>query len=158
MVRTSDRNSGNMTKHDERADLDGEAYETVQLQIAARGADLWLALEAAQYARMLIREEPVSSQQADVVDAFAQAFSGYTENWEDNTAQNSSAVLEALGAHLDALRGQGLQVHWAIVQHSYETEDADITTIPLAIISVTPDLSPTIHLAMPDNLDISDED
>lgn len=147
-----------MTGHDEKADSDGESYETVELQIAARGADLWLALEAAQYARMLIREEPESGDQADAVEAFAEAFAGYTENWEDNTAQNSSAVLEALGAHLDTLRGQGLQVHWAIVQHSYESADADVTTIPLAIISVTPDLSPTIQLAMPDNLDISGED
>lgn len=147
-----------MTEHDETADANGESFETVELQIAARGADLWLALEAAQYARMLIREEPKSSRQHDVVEAFAEAFAGYTENWEDNTAQNSSAVLEALGAHLDTLRGQGLQVHWAIVEHSYETADADITTIPLAIISVTPDSSPTIQLAMPEDLDIGGEE
>ncbi|MCW5698945.1 MAG: hypothetical protein KIT00_03800 [Rhodospirillales bacterium] len=135
-----------------------ESFVSVELKLAARGADLWLALEAAQFASMLVREGLETDEQTAATDDFGQTFSGYTEDWEDASAQNRSAILEALGAHMEALRKQGLRVHWAVIEQGQESDDPDDPPIPLAIVSITTDSSPTIHVAVPDDLHIPTDD
>ena len=57
--------------------------EAIKLQRVVQGHELWAAIEAAQFACMVVHDEPSSEQEDNAITAFFEAFSQYTEAWEE---------------------------------------------------------------------------
>lgn len=120
---------------------------SVELRLAARGVDLWPAIEAAQYARIVLHDEPRSSAEREAIDSFVRDFARYTESWEEIPHAHRSAVLAELEQHLQTLRGCGLFVHWGTAERHVSA-----APLPLAIITIRRLSLPTTEIALPADL------
>ncbi len=128
------------------------AYETVQLQFAERGTDLWSAVEAAQYARFIHHDEPDSEADARAIVRFVEAFSACTETWEATPPESKAGALAGLGAELEALGRRGLFVHWATVERDLAPQSHAPVAMPVAILAVTGTRLPTLTAKLPQRI------
>ncbi len=127
--------------------------ERVTLKRARTGQDLWPAVEAAQFARMVSYAEPEGDADRDVITGFVEAFVSAVERWEDVPPDSRAAVLVALASPLDRLSDHGLFVHWGYVERHFVSDDEDVeTTMPLAIVSVDRVDTETLQADIPTNL------
>ena len=134
------------------------AYEAVELRLASDGAALWLAIEAAQYGRILLHEEPQSDREEQAMSGFAETFSRYTEEWEEAPSPIKAAFLQSLGEHVGALRGQGLYVHWGRIERTLTDEKAQGQEISLVVLSIDRRSKLTMQIMMPLDLSVSMEE
>lgn len=133
------------------------AHDTVELSLALKGTELWPAIEAAQFGRVIVHDEPSGEGETRALDDFVEAFSSVTESWEDTPIENRSAFLEILGNRVKALEGLGWFVHWGCIERGLAAPGSDDVQITLAIISVDRLRFPTVTVALPGELDISQE-
>jgi hypothetical protein len=141
-----------------RQQPENPAYEAVELRLAADGAALWLAIEAAQYGRVLLHEEPQSEREERAMSSFAETFSRYTEEWEEAPLPTKGAFLQSLGEHVGALRDQGLYVHWGSVDRKLTDETQQHQDISLVVLSIDRRSTPTMQIMMPLDLNVSLEE
>ncbi len=141
-----------------RQQPDNSAYEAVELRLAPDGAALWLAIEAAQYGRILLHEEPQSGREERAMSDFAEVFSRYTEEWEEAPSPIKSAFLQSLGEHVGSLRDQGLYVHWGSIVRRLTDESKQGQDISLVVLSIDRRSTITMQIMMPLNLDVSVEE
>ncbi len=134
------------------------AYEAVELRLAVDGAALWLALEAAQYGRILLHEEPQSDREEKAISSFADTFSRYTEEWEDAPSQTKGAFLQHLGTHVGVLRDQGLYVHWGRIDRKLTDNKDRRQDISLVVLSIDRRSTLTMQIMMPLDLNVSMEE
>jgi hypothetical protein len=134
------------------------AYEAVELRLASDGAALWLAIEAAQYGRILLHEEPQSDREERAMSGFAETFSRYTEEWEEAPSPIKAAFLQSLGEHVGALRGQGLYVHWGRIERTLTDERTQRQEISLVVLSIDRRSKLTMQIMMPLDLSVSMEE
>jgi hypothetical protein len=134
------------------------AYEAVELRLASDGAALWLAIEAAQYGRILLHEEPQSDREEQAMSGFAETFSRYTEEWEEAPSPIKAAFLQSLGEHVGALRGQGLYVHWGRIERTLTDETTQRQEISLVVLSIDRRSKLTMQIMMPLDLSVSMEE
>jgi hypothetical protein len=132
--------------------------ETIALHLATRGADLWPAIEAAQYARLLLNEPVASEAESQAIADFAEAFADCTERWETTPLPSRTAVLNTLEPRLRSLRDHGLFVHWAFMERGLCLPSGEVRLIPLAVIRVSANRAPCIRAAIADHLDVDDID
>lgn len=133
------------------------AHDTVELSLALKGTELWPAIEAAQFGRVIVHDEPRDEDETRALEDFFEAFSSVTESWEDTPIENRSAFLESLGNHVKALEGQGWFVHWGCIERRLAAPGSDGIEITLAIISVDRMRLSTMTVALPSELDVSQE-
>lgn len=141
-----------------RQQPENAAYEAVELNLAADGAALWLAIEAAQFGRILLHEEPQTEREERAMSRFAENFSRYTEEWEEAPSPTKGAFLQSLGEHIGALRDQGLYVHWGRVERKLSDENKQCHDIALVVLSIDRRSAFTMQIMMPLDLNVSLEE
>jgi hypothetical protein len=141
-----------------RQQPENPAYEAVELRLAVDGAALWLAIETAQYGRILLHEEPQSDREERAMSSFAETFSRYTEEWEEASSPTKGAFLQSLSEHVDALRDQGLYVHWGRIDRKLTDEGNQRQDISLVVLSIDRRSTPTMQIMMPLDLNVSLEE
>ncbi len=116
--------------------MSSPSLEPVELRRAESGLDLWSAIEAAQYARVLRHDPAETDEEARAIDAFVGVFAASTEAWEETPESNRTPVFETLGVQVQALARLGLFVRWAVVERDLGMPGQDSLSIPVAILAI----------------------
>ena len=127
-------------------------FERVELRLARAGGDLWPALEAAQYARVINHDEPANEEERQSLEAFLSSFSSYIEAWEQTAAEDQAAALKTLDHWLGQLRQAGLFVHWGAIACAMMGSGGEPSVLPMAILNVGRDSSEQATLRIPKNV------
>jgi hypothetical protein len=130
--------------------------QTVELQLAETGAELWPAVEAAQYARLINHEPPASAAEDAAITRFVAAFAECAETWEDLQAERRAGALAGLSARLEALQRCGLFVHWAAIDAGIAQSGRRVS-MPLAVVTISRTNLPEARARLPDELVITPE-
>lgn len=130
--------------------------QTVDLQLAETGTELWPAVEAAQYARLIKHEPPASAAEEEAVRRFVETFAGCAETWGDLQAERRAGALAGLSAQLEALQRCGLFVHWAAIDAGI-AESGRRVRMPLAIVTISRTNLPEARARLPGELQVNPE-
>jgi hypothetical protein len=128
--------------------VDERQQRSVTLQLAESGRDLVAAIEAAQFARLIDRDEP-EGPAAAAVGAFVELFSVAAESWDDLAAVERAGLLARLSEELDRLESDGLFVYWGRVALTVARADHEALQLPLAILSIGRSGEPTVEVSIP---------
>jgi hypothetical protein len=126
--------------------------QTIELRLAETGTELWPAVEAAQYARLVNHDPPASAGEEQAVTGFLEAFAACAEAWEDLEPLRRTGLLTGLTAQLDALQRCGLFVHWAAIDSGIAGSGASVR-MPLAVLSISRIDLPTVSVQLPGHLE-----
>ena len=132
--------------------MDEPGQRSVTLQLAESGRDLLAAIEAAQFARLVDRNEPQAPAEAAAAAAFEDMFLAAAESWDDVAAVERAGLLARLSERLDRLESSGLFVYWGQVELAVARADRTALQLPLAILSIRRSGEPTIDVAIPSAL------
>ena len=132
--------------------MDERQQRSVTLQLAESGRDLVAAIEAAQFARLVDRNQPHGPTEAAVVEAFVESFLAAAERLDDVAPVERAGLLARLSERLDRLEGRGLFVYWGRVELTLARPDRAALQLPLAILSIGRSGEPTIDVAIPSAL------
>jgi hypothetical protein len=127
--------------------------QTIELRLAETGSELWPAVEAAQYARLISHDPPASAGEEEVTARFVEAFGSCAETWEELEPMRRSGALAGLSAQLDALHRHGLFVHWAALDARIAGSGAP-ASMPLAVLTISRTELPTARVQLPRELEI----
>jgi hypothetical protein len=130
--------------------------QTIELKLAETGTELWPAVEAAQFARLINHEPPASAAEEEAISRFVEAFVGCAETWEDLQAERRAGALAGLSAQLEALQRCGLFVHWAAIDAGI-AEAGRRVTMPLAVLTISRTDLPEARVRLPDELEVTRE-
>lgn len=130
--------------------------QTLELRLAETGTELWPAVEAAQYARLINHDPPTSTGEERAIGRFLEAFAGCAESWEDLEPLRRTGLLAGLTAQLDALQRCGLFVHWAAIDGGIGEAGAPVT-MPLAVLTISRIDLPTARVQLPGRLELGSE-
>jgi hypothetical protein len=131
-------------------------YQILELRLAEAGTELWTAVEAAQYARLISHDPPASAAEAQAVTRFVEAFAACAEAWDGLEVMQRTGALAGLSAHLDALQRCGLFVHWAAVDGGIAASDRPVT-MPLAVLTIGRSNLPNAYVQLPSALAVTRE-
>jgi len=123
--------------------------ETIELQRAERGHDLWAAVEAAQYARIVDHEAPRTKAEAERMQDLIEVFSDCAEAWERKSVADQTVALERLGTRLAGLDEFGLCAYWTVVERRFETAEGETVALPVAVLAILRDGRPAVTLELP---------
>lgn len=129
-----------------------EEFQVIRLQRADQAADLWSAIEAAQYGRILHQEDAEKADDPAPLGTFLGLLSEVVEVWEEVTPESQIALLQKLDAPLSALQRLGHQVHWGLIRRTVGLAGGGAVEIPLAVFRVSRDLDTSLEVALPSNL------
>jgi hypothetical protein len=130
--------------------------QTIELQLAETGTELWPAVEAAQYARLLNHDPPASAPEEEAITRFVEAFVTCAETWEDLQTERRAGALAGLSAQLEALQRCGLYVHWAAIDAGIGESDRRVT-MPLAVVTISRSNLPEARMRLPGELEVTPE-
>jgi hypothetical protein len=128
--------------------------QTIELKLAETGTELWPAVEAAQYARLITHEPPASAAEEAAITRFVEAFTGCAETWENLQAERRAGALAGLSAQLEALQRCGLFVHWAAIEAGIAEAGRGVT-MPLAVLTIVRTALPEARVRLPDELEVT---
>jgi hypothetical protein len=128
--------------------------QTIKVQLAETGTELWPAVEAAQYARLINHERPAGVVEEEAITRFVETFAACAEAWEDLQAERRAGALAALSAQLEALQHCGLFVHWAAID-AVIAEAGRRVTMPLAVVTISRTDLPEARVRLPDELEVT---
>ena len=128
-------------------------YELVTAQRADRGADLWTAVEAAQFAHVIERDDGESDTGAETADAFLSLFFELAEDWDEADSNDQATALAQLDTRLRGLAERELFVHVAVVQREFAVSSGEIASLPIAILKVGRAAFPSITIQLPEIMD-----
>jgi hypothetical protein len=128
--------------------------QTIELKLAETGTELWPAVEAAQFARLINHEGPASAAEEGAITRFVEAFAGCAETWEDLQAERRAGALAGLSAQLEALQRCGLFVHFAAIEAGI-AEAGRRVTMPLAVLTIGRTDLPETRVRLPDELEVT---
>lgn len=122
----------------------------VTLNDAARGADLFATVEAAQYARVIDPVDPADADQEREIAAFVELFCDCAESWDEKAPMEQTASLGQLDDRIAALGEAGLRVYWAVPERRFVTQQGDAVTLPVAVLKIYPAdaPAPTAHIPL----------
>jgi hypothetical protein len=123
--------------------------EPIELRRADSGYDLWPAVEAAQYARLVEHVEPHNGNEAGRIEEFVDCFSDCSERWEERSSPDQAIALEQLSHRVVALEELGLSVYWAVMERSFDTADGGRVDMPIAVLAISRDDRPSIVAELP---------
>jgi hypothetical protein len=138
--------------------VDRSQTEDVRLALASSGAELWPAIEAGQYARLVMHDPPRSAKEEGAIEAFVEAFCEITESWEAVPDQNKSVLLESIGRHVQGLQALGVFIHCGCVERLVAGPAGTSVPLPLAVLSVDHTDAPTATVSVPIDMNMSEED
>jgi hypothetical protein len=127
--------------------------ETIELCRADSGHDLWAAIEAAQYARLIDYDEPRTDEEASRMSDLIGLFAECAEQWERQDTSGQQLALEQLGIRLAALGEVGLFVYSTITQRRVETDEGGPVELPVAVLLVRREDRPAIAVELPGTMD-----
>ncbi len=130
--------------------------QTIEVQLAETGTELWPAVEAAQYARLINHEPPASAAEEEAIARFVEAFAACAETWADLQAERRTGALAGLSAQLEALQRCGLFVHWAAIEAGI-AEAGRRVTMPLAVVTISRTNLAEARVRLPDALEVTPE-
>jgi hypothetical protein len=128
--------------------------QTIELKLAETGTELWPAIEAAQYARLINQEPAAHAAEEEAITRFVEAFIACAETWDDLQAERRAGALAGLSAQLDALQRCGLFVHWAAIDAGI-AESGRRVTMPLAVVTISRTSLPEARVRLPDELEVT---
>ena len=120
----------------------------VDLALVRRSLDLWASLEAAQYARVLARDEVTGAHQTAAADRLDALLTQETEGWEDRPESARVAALAALEEPLRQLRAFGLRLHAGVAHCRFVTAEG-IQTLPVAVLHVSGRDAASVQVSLP---------
>lgn len=123
--------------------------ETLELYRADCGQDLWAAVEAAQYARLVEHDAPRTDVEAAQMQDLIGFFSDCSEQWERKSISDQAVALERLGNRVTALEGLELFVYWAVIEGRFNTPEGELVDLPLAVLTIARDRQPSITVNLP---------
>lgn len=127
-------------------------YETVSLQRARTGKDLWPVIEAAQYARLVRNDDPDNPEQERAIRRFGETFAHLAENWSSLPAASQAGVLGGLDHQIAEVEDAGLSVHGAVVERELSAQDGRRVRLPVAIVLVGAPMAEGVSLRVPIDL------
>lgn len=127
--------------------------ETIELLRAESGHDLWAAIEAAQYARLIDYDEPQSDEETSRMAELIGLFADCSEQWEQQDTAGQKLSLEQLGVRVAALAEVGLFVYSGIAQRLVSTDEGDQVELPVAVLIVRRDDYQVIAVTLPATMD-----
>jgi hypothetical protein len=130
-------------------DIAPVGQSAVVLGRAARGVDLWSLIESAQYARIILHEQPADQTEAQAIGSFTETFSAIVESWSELALRNAAPMLRDLDARLDDLARRGLFVHGGSIERSVRNPNMTPTALPIAIICIGHDESDRVSVDLP---------
>lgn len=136
--------------------MTGTTSQIVTLRRADRAADLWPAVEAAQYGHIVQPDEAIASEGAALLDSFLTAFVNIVEEWE-GTAEAQAGLMLRLDAELSALTRAGWCVHWAVLQRTVSPPGGEPVEIPVAVLHIGPHPDDAVEMALPRQMTASGE-
>ena len=145
-----------MNPFDESTDGTWEPTERITTRRAALGQDLWIAIEAAQFARVILCEEPRTDAERDVQTAFVDMLTRHVEDWEQTPPTAQATALESVGRKLEDLDRVGFRVHWAVTERFVDDEDAPDETMPMAVLIVDRTDAAELTVDLPLDLDMGE--
>jgi hypothetical protein len=131
------------------------ACERVELHRAASAVHLWSLIECAQYARIVLYDHPASEGEALLLSDFVEILSVVIETWSEVAQSNAQPILRELDAGLASLAHGGLFVHGGCVERTVQIERTATTQLPLAIIHIGHDPTPSLTVAIPAELNVA---
>lgn len=130
-----------------------ELTDTVSLQLARpcleeRSDDLWSTLDAAQYAVLMVHEQPASPGEEAALDTFEAVFSALVRGWEETSLGNKGSLIDAVATKVVALADFGLYVHWGVVHRPLRPHSQAGVNLPVTVLSIDrlPQTAVTISL------------
>jgi hypothetical protein len=127
--------------------------QTLELRLAETGTELWPAVEAAQYARLINHDPPASTPEEQAVARFLEAFAACVEAWGDPEPLRRTGLLTGLTAQLGALQRSGLFVHWAVIDGG-AGGTGTVVGMPLAVLTISRNDLPTARVELPGRLEV----
>lgn len=126
-------------------------YELITAQRADRGADLWTAVEAAQFAHVVERDD--SEDDVETADSFLNLFFELAEDWDEANSNDQATALAQLDTRLRGLAERELFVHVAVVQREFAISSGEIASLPIAVLKVGRAAFPSITVHLPEIID-----
>ena len=130
--------------------------QTIELKLADTGTELWPAVEAAQYARLITHEPPASAAEEAAIARFLEAFATCAETWEELQAARRAGAPGGLRARVDAGPGRGLLVLGAAIAAAL-AEAGRRVTMPLAVVTISRTNLPEARVRLPDELEVTSD-
>ncbi len=127
--------------------------ELVTAQRADRGADLWTAVEAAQLAHVVERDDREGDAESESADAFLDLFFELAEDWDEANSNDQATALAQLDTRLRGLAKRELFVHVAVVEREFTISGDEIASLPIAILKVGRAAFPSITIHLPEVMD-----
>ena len=131
-------------------------HQTLELRLAETGSELWPAIEAAQYARLISHDPSAGAAEEQAIERFVAAFIECAEIWEELEAVRRMGASAGLSAQLEALQRRGLFVHWAAVDASI-AEAGRRVRMPVAVLTISRHDLPTAQVQLPGALEVTPE-
>ncbi len=130
-------------------------YAPVSLSLAERSLDLWPALEAAQFARIVNRDPPSGDVQDDAMRRFIAIFAELAESWETVPVASRVPALDGINRYLVGMRENGIFVHAAAVECAFSSEGNAAQSFPMAVLNLGRDGIPVVTLMIPQSIDVT---
>ena len=127
--------------------------ELVTAQRADRGADLWTAVEAAQYAHVVERDEHESDAESESADGFLKLFFDLAEDWAEADSNYQATALAQLDTRLRGLAKHELFVHVVVIHRDFTLSPGEVASLPIAVLKVGRAAHPSITIQLPDIMD-----
>lgn len=128
--------------------------QIIGLRLAETGAELWPAIEAAQYARLISHDPSASAADEQVISRFVEAFVECAETWEQLEDVRRMGAIAGLSAQLEALQRCGLFVHWTAIDAGV-AEAGRRVRMPVAVLTVSRNNLPTAQVQLPGELEVT---
>ena len=127
--------------------------ELVTAQRADRGADLWTAVEAAQFAHVVERDEDESDSESESADGFLKLFFDLAEDWDEADSNDQATALAQLDTRLRGLAKHELFVHVVVIHREFTLSPGEVASLPIAVLKVGRAAYPSITIQLPDIMD-----
>lgn len=131
----------------------GAELETIELQRADSGQDLWTAVEGAQYARLIRPDDPRTQSEAERMQDLIDLFSGCAEDWEQRSPADQAVALEQLGYRLSTLEELALFVHWGAIRGRVTSAEGNLVEVPIVILTISRSGGATIEIELPETIE-----
>ena len=134
-------------------------YELITAQRADRGADLWTAVEAAQFAHVVERDDSEEDDgETETAESFLNLFFELAEDWDEADSNDQATALAQLDTRLRGLAERELFVHVAVVQREFAISSGEIASLPIAVLKVGRAAFPSITIHLPEIIDAEQDD
>lgn len=130
--------------------------ETIILERVRSKRELCAALEAAQYARLLVYAQPECNEVALAIEAFIEALAMVTEGWSAPDLPNKAPYLDLLHGRLRELEALGIFVHQASIERDILLADGSEEALTVAVIAIGNDPMPMRTVVLPAQLRAGD--